>query len=148
MTFDYLKGHFHRIARKLLVQFREQKGNKEPFGISQKTGKDWHSAVVILLQSFNALGSLEIMKQEFLGSREHIPAEVNAALRQCISTFQELRSEHSVSDSPEVKAEYLSCLRRLYHLISNANTGKVGEEKEINDEIRRVEGEISDSGKA
>lgn len=137
-----------RIARKLLVQFREQKGNKEPSGVSRKTGKDWHSAAVILLQSFNALGSLELLKQEFLGSRERIPAEVNAALRQCISTFQELRSEQSISDSPEVKAEYLSCLRRLHHLISNGNTSKVGEEKEMQDEIRRVEGEISDAGKS
>ncbi|KAH6822543.1 Tetratricopeptide repeat superfamily protein [Perilla frutescens var. hirtella] len=135
-----------RIARKLLVRFQEQKGKKEPFGVSRKTGKDGHSAAVILLQSLNALGSLEIMKQEFLGSREHILTEANAALRQCISTFQELRSEHSISDFPEVKAEYLWCLRRLHHLISNGTTSKVGEVKEIEDEIQRVEAEISNAG--
>lgn len=137
-----------RIARKLLVQFLEQKGNKEPIGVSRKTAKDGHSAAVILLQSLNALGSLEITKQEFLGSKEHVPAEANAALRQCISTFQEMRSEHSISDYPEVKAEYLSCLRRLHHLISNGTTSKAGEEKEIKDEIQRVEGEISNAGKS
>lgn len=62
--------------------------------------------------------------------------------------FVQLGSEQSISDSPEVKAEYLSCLRHLHHLISNGNTSKVGEEKEMQDEIRRVEGEISDAGKS
>lgn len=62
--------------------------------------------------------------------------------------FVQLRSEQSISDSPEVKAEYLSCLRRLHLLINNGNTSKVGEEKEMQDEIRRVEGEISDAVKS
>lgn len=61
--------------------------------------------------------------------------------------FLQLRSEHAIADSPEVKAEYLSCLRSLYHLINNGATSKVGEEKELENEIRRVEGEISNAVK-
>lgn len=62
--------------------------------------------------------------------------------------FVQLRSEHAVSDSPEIKAEYLSCLRSLHHLIINGNTSPVGEDKEIRDEIRRVESELSDAGRS
>lgn len=62
--------------------------------------------------------------------------------------FVQLGSEHSISDSHQVKAEYLSCLRSLYHLISNGMTSEIGQEKEIKDEIQRVEGEISKAGKS
>ncbi|XP_047967225.1 kinesin light chain 3 [Salvia hispanica] len=138
-----------RIARKLIDRFLEQKEKTERFGVSQRTRKDGHSAVVILLQSFNALGALEIMEQGFLSSQtqEHNKAEANASLRQCISTFQELRSEQSISDSPEIKAEYLSCLRSLYLSIRKGAARQAGEEKEIQEEIRRVEDEISNAGK-
>ncbi|KAI3451315.1 hypothetical protein Pfo_007980 [Paulownia fortunei] len=148
---DMAKNLLHnsiRIARQVLVRFVKQKVNKEPIGVPRNTGKDAHSTTLILLQSLNALGSLEIMKLEFLGSRGYIPAEADAALRQCISTFQEFGSEHSISESPEVKAEYLSCLRRLDYLISNGMTSEVGAGKEIRDEIQRIEGEVSKAGKA
>ncbi|KAL1569719.1 Tetratricopeptide repeat superfamily protein [Salvia divinorum] len=136
-----------RIARKLIVQFLEQKEKTERFGVSPRTRKDGHSAVVILLQSLNALGALEITEQGYLGSQEHFKAEANASLRQCISTFQELRSEQSISDSPEVQAEYLLCLQSLYLSISKGAARQAGEEKEIQEEIRRVKGEISNAGK-
>ncbi|XP_042023306.1 kinesin light chain 3 [Salvia splendens] len=138
-----------RIARKLIDRFLEQKEKTERFGGSQRTRKDGHSAVVILLQSLNALGALEIMEQGFLSSQtqEHIKAEANASLRQCISTFQELRSEQSISDSLETKAEYLSCLRSLYLSIRKGAARQAGEEKEIQEEIRQVEDEISNARK-
>lgn len=59
--------------------------------------------------------------------------------------FVQLKSEHTVAEAPEVKAEYLSCLRSLYHLISSGATSKVGEgeEKELESEIQRIESEVS-----
>ncbi|KAL2234751.1 UNVERIFIED_CONTAM: hypothetical protein Sindi_1207300 [Sesamum indicum] len=77
-----------RVARHVLVQVVEQKGNKGPTGIPRKTRNEAHSAALILLwkegkdmlvsldvltngdilQSLNALGSLEIMKLEFPGA--------------------------------------------------------------------------------
>ncbi|KAL8046972.1 hypothetical protein ABFX02_08G208600 [Erythranthe guttata] len=147
---DIAKNLLHssiRVARRVLVRLLEKKGNREPIGGPRKTGKDAQSTALILLQSLNALGSLEIMKLEFLGSREYIPAEADAALRQCISTFKEFGDQHSISDSPQVKAEYLSCLRRLDYLLCNGLTSEIGAAKDIKDEIRRVEGEISKAGK-
>ncbi|XP_011080813.1 uncharacterized protein LOC105163972 [Sesamum indicum] len=134
-----------RVARHVLVQVVEQKGNKGPTGIPRKTRNEAHSAALILLQSLNALGSLEIMKLEFPGAMEYLPAEAEAeaALCQCVSTYKEFASEHSISDSPQVKAEYLSCLRHLYNLVSKGMTSEIGTAKEIKDEIRRVEDEVS-----
>ncbi|KAK6125897.1 hypothetical protein DH2020_040361 [Rehmannia glutinosa] len=136
-----------RVARQVLVRFVEQKGNKKPIGAPRKTGKDADATILILLQSLNALGLLEIMKLGFLGSSGYDHAEADAALRQCISTFQEFGPELSISDSPHVKAEYLSCLKRLDHLISNGMTSEIGMAKEIKDEIQRIEGEVSKAGK-
>ncbi|KAL8472314.1 hypothetical protein ACS0TY_028880 [Phlomoides rotata] len=135
-----------RVAQKLFDRFQKQIGNREPVGVLRKIGKDAQSAAVILLQSLNALGSLEIMKQELLGSREHIAAE--AAFRQCISIFREFGSENAISDAHQVKAECLSCLRNLCNLISNGLTSGTGDEKEIKDEIQQIEGELSKAGNA
>ncbi|KAL3630184.1 hypothetical protein CASFOL_023168 [Castilleja foliolosa] len=132
-----------RVARQVLVQFVEKRGNEKPSGIARNTEKDAESTTLILLQSLNALGSLEIMKLEFLGSREYIPDEAEAALRQCISTFHEFGTEYSISDSSQVKAEYLSCLKRLDYLIGNGRASEVGMVKDIKSEIQRVETEIS-----
>ncbi|KAL0380448.1 UNVERIFIED_CONTAM: hypothetical protein Sangu_0109100 [Sesamum angustifolium] len=71
---DMAKDLLHkcvRVARHVLAQVVEQKGNKGPTGIPRKTGNDAHSAALILLQSLNALGSLEIMKLEFPGARRN-----------------------------------------------------------------------------
>ncbi|KAL0425049.1 UNVERIFIED_CONTAM: hypothetical protein Sradi_1039700 [Sesamum radiatum] len=143
---DMAKDLLHkcvRVARHVLAQVVEQKGNKGPTGIPRKTGNDAHSAALILLQSLNALGSLEIMKLEFPGAREYMPAEAEAALCQCVSTYKEFESEYSLSDSPQVKAEYLSCLRHLYNLVSKGMTSEIGTAKEIKDEIQRIEDEVS-----
>ncbi|KAG8383662.1 hypothetical protein BUALT_Bualt04G0037200 [Buddleja alternifolia] len=148
---DMAKNLLHnsvRIARKVLVRSVEQKGKKAPIGATKNTGKEAHAAAVSLLQSFNALALVEIMKLDFLGSRESIHCDADAALRQCISTFKEFGSESSILDSPQVKAEYLSCLRRLYELMSKGMIRELGAEKEIKDEIQRVEGEMSKAGKA
>ncbi|KAK4410557.1 hypothetical protein Sango_0128700 [Sesamum angolense] len=75
--------------------------------------------------------------------QEYMPAEAEAALCQCVSTYKEFESEYSLSDSPQVKAEYLSCLRHLYNLVSKGMTSEIGTAKEIKDEIQRIEDEVS-----
>ncbi|KAL0397058.1 UNVERIFIED_CONTAM: hypothetical protein Scaly_0154200, partial [Sesamum calycinum] len=120
---DMAKDLLHkcvRVARHVLAQVVEQKGNKGPTGIPKnwerrafcssdttsilmvslfkmqlgKEGKDMLVSLGVLtdgdiLQSLNALGSLEIMKLEFPGAREYMPAEAEAALCQCVSTYKE-----------------------------------------------------------
>ncbi|KAL6552037.1 hypothetical protein OROGR_008191 [Orobanche gracilis] len=137
------------IARHVLVRCVEQNGNENPSGVPRKTEKDAQSSTLILLQSLNALGSLKIMKLGFVGSGECIPHEAEAALRQCISTFQEIGSEYSISDFPQVKAEYLSCLKRLdyLYLTRKEMAGQVRMAKEIKREIQRVQNELSNAKK-
>lgn len=62
--------------------------------------------------------------------------------------YLQFATEKSISASPEVKAEYLSCLKHLSSLIGDANTGgrhKLREPtlQELKDEIKRLEVEVS-----
>lgn len=134
-----------RIARQILLLFVKEKGNKESIGVYQKRGKDGHPMMLILLQSLNALGSLEIRKLQFQDTRECIPSEADAALVQCMSVLKEFGKEKSLLDSPEVKAEYLSCLMCLYDLISKSKASEIAMKKEIENEIQRVQDEMSRS---
>ncbi|CAA0836811.1 Tetratricopeptide repeat (TPR)-like superfamily protein [Striga hermonthica] len=127
-----------RVARLCL----EQKVKEKPSGVHRGNEKDAQSAILILLQSLNALGTLEIMIQELMGSGGHVP-KAEAALSQCVSTFKEFGSEYSISDTPQVKAEYLLCLKHLDYLISNGKSSKVENAKEIRGEIQRVETELA-----
>ncbi|XP_073278815.1 uncharacterized protein [Primulina huaijiensis] len=131
-----------RIARQILLQFVKEKGNKEPIVVYPKTGKDGHPMMLILLQSLNALGSLEIRKLQFQDSRECIPSEADASLLQCMSILKEFGNEKSLLDSSEVKAEYLSCLQCLNDLISKSKASEIAMGKEIENEIQRVQDEI------
>ncbi|XP_075474732.1 uncharacterized protein LOC142505575 isoform X5 [Primulina tabacum] len=134
-----------RIARQILLQFVKEKGNEEPIVVYPKTGKDGHPMMLILLQSLNALGSLEIRKLQFQDSRECIPSEAEASLLQCMSILKEFGNEKSLLDSSEVKAEYLSCLQCLNDLISKSKASEIAMGKEIENEIQRVQDEISRS---
>lgn len=140
-----LLGNSIRIARKVLIRHVKPKENEEFTVVSRKAGKDGHVGMMILLQSLNALGMLEMTKLEIQESREEHQVEADAALRQCISVFKEFGSASYLTDHPEVKAEYLSCLRHLSNLmIGHMKTNKNSLE-ELNDEIQRVEVEISRS---
>ncbi|XP_044467401.1 uncharacterized protein LOC123197259 isoform X2 [Mangifera indica] len=117
-----------RIARHVLSRSMKHKGEKDNYGASGETRRDRHAALVILLQSLQALGLLEITKQEMLETQ--------------------FATEKSISASPEVKAEYLSCLKHLSSLIGDANAGgrhKLREPtlQELKDEIKRLEVEVS-----
>lgn len=139
-----------RVARRVLAKLIQQKGNLKSYGASGETIKNGRAALVILLQSLDAFGLLEITKQELLESQEENspPVEAENALFQCISAYKEFGTERSISDSPEVKVEYLSCLKHLVNLISDSNPEgtqrfKGATLQELRDEIKRLEVEIS-----
>ncbi|XP_048230497.1 uncharacterized protein LOC8275738 isoform X3 [Ricinus communis] len=139
-----------RIARQVLKKLRNQKGSREKNAASEETRREGHAALIILLQSLDALAHVEITKEELQESTNEHPSAVEAesALFQCISAYKQFESERSISDSPEVKAEYLSCLKRLSTLISDSAVKEIklsGKPslQELNDEIKRVQGAIS-----
>ncbi|CAK9168299.1 unnamed protein product [Ilex paraguariensis] len=136
-----------RIAQQVLDKMTQQKGNQQSIGVSREMRKAGHTALVILLQSLNALGQLEISKAELQDSKEkNTPVlDPEEAFHQCILAFKEFASERSLSDSPEVKFEYLSCLKHLSSLMSTKgmDQGRSGTLQMLKDEIKRVELELS-----
>ncbi|XP_027911249.1 uncharacterized protein LOC114169976 isoform X1 [Vigna unguiculata] len=120
---DMAKNHLHnsiRIARECLRKVSKQKDklkrNSEP-GYSRKEGQ---AALAILLQSLNTLSSVELEKQELQKIQEgNINLEARDALLQCISAYKEFVSEKSIADTPEIKNEYLSCLKRAQNLFGH-----------------------------
>lgn len=138
-----------RIAQRVLDKLIRQKGNMKSYGAPGETRKDGRVALLILLQSLDALGLLEITKQELQKSQEHLPVvEAENALFQCISAYKEFGTERFIADSPEVKAQYLSCLKRLSSLLSYRSTEGAQRFKgqtlqELEDEIKHLEVEIS-----
>ncbi|KAG8662528.1 uncharacterized protein LOC110599898 isoform X2 [Manihot esculenta] len=141
-----------RIARRVLNKLRNQKGSRQKSRAPEETRREGCAALIILLRSLDSLGLLEITKQELLESMEECldppTLETENAFFQCVSAYKEFESDKLISDSPGVKVEYLSCLKRLSSLIRD---GEFKERKvsgkatlqELNDEIKRVEGEIS-----
>ncbi|KAM7515873.1 hypothetical protein LguiA_005456 [Lonicera macranthoides] len=133
-----------RIAWQVLD--KNKKGNHKSYGTSRDARRDGHTALIILLQSLNALGLLEINKAELQESREQetlVGAE--NALYQGISAFKEYGS---LFNSPEVEVEYLSCLRQLSALLtdnSNSGSNQFGRPtlQEAKDEIKHIERQIS-----
>lgn len=148
---DKAKNILHsstRIARQVLNKLRVQKGKKQKNEASEMK-REGHAALVILLQSLDALGLAETAKQELLESQgEHLPhVEAENVLLQCISSYKEFEAEKLISDSPKVKTEYLSCLRHLLSLMIDAGSKDKVTLKDLDDEIKHVEGEISDYSK-
>ncbi|KAJ6738522.1 TETRATRICOPEPTIDE REPEAT (TPR)-LIKE SUPERFAMILY PROTEIN [Salix koriyanagi] len=137
-----------RIARQVLNKLRVQKGKKQKNEASEMK-REGHAALVILLQSLDALGLAETAKQELLELQgEHLPhVEAENVLLQCISSYKEFEAEKLISDSPKVKTEYLSCLRHLLSLMIDAGSKDKVTLKDLDDEIKHVEGEISDHSK-
>lgn len=148
-----LLGNSIRIAQHVVDKLKE-KGILKNHRASGETEKERHAALVILLQSLDTLGLLEITKHELLESRgEHQPfLEAENVLRQCISAFKELPPEGSISKSAAVKVEYLSCLKHLSSLISDSSNrmqqSTTTTLQELNEEIKRVKIELSQSRKS
>ncbi|KAI9100320.1 hypothetical protein K1719_024538 [Acacia pycnantha] len=114
-----------RIARQVLNKLLKQKVNAKDYSSLGRSTKERQVALIILLQSLSILASLELAKLELLGTQEkHMNLEARKALVQCVSAYREYVSEKSVADSPEIKKEYLSCLKRAQDLLG----GKFAEE--------------------
>ncbi|KAF3961016.1 hypothetical protein CMV_014317 [Castanea mollissima] len=134
-----------RIAQRVLDKLIKQKVIMKGSGAPGETRRDGRVALLILLQSLDALGHLEITKQELQESRERSSAEAERALFQCISAYREFGAERLISDFPEVKGQYLSCLKRLISYSSTVGTQILKGEtlQELEDEIKHLEVEIS-----
>ncbi|KAF3445181.1 hypothetical protein FNV43_RR14875 [Rhamnella rubrinervis] len=146
---DLLKDSI-RISSHILNKVVKENGKMLNSGTSGETRKDFHTALIILLQSLDALGLLEIKKQGLQESKdEHSPiVEAENALLRCISAYKEFGTERSISDSREVKAEYLSCLMHLSSLMSDSQTERTRQFQGVNlqnlqDEIKNLEVEIA-----
>ncbi|KAA3458400.1 kinesin light chain 3 isoform X1 [Gossypium australe] len=137
-----------RIARKVISKSKTQ-NKKQGYGVSGETRRDVYAAVIILLQSLNELGLLEINRQELQESGEKLSStpEVKNAHFECISAYKELATERLIGDSTQVKAEYLSCLKHLSSLLDAEGTTEYRGTtlQELKDEIKRVEDDISQS---
>lgn len=140
-----------RVARAILVGALRDRENKQPNNLLKKGSRHEKLSMLILLQSLNALGELELQRMKLKDSREnHLPSiEAETTFRQCMSAFKEFGTKTAtLRDSPEVKAEYLSCLNQLFTMITeNEKTGSQNsvnpELEELKDEINRVQADLS-----
>ncbi|KAK4359990.1 hypothetical protein RND71_022219 [Anisodus tanguticus] len=139
------------VSRGNLVPSIKEKGNKKSSGAPMTTVRSRQSALIILLQSLNALSLLEMTKAELEESKVPYISEAESALRECLSAYNEFVTEKSLSDAPGVKAEYLLCLKHLVDLISDNKTSSKDQSgnaslQELKDEIKSVEVELSKKG--
>ncbi|XP_021830935.1 kinesin light chain 3 isoform X3 [Prunus avium] len=142
-----------RIAQSSLDKSMRQNRKIHSYGASGDIGKNFRVALVILLQAFDALGLLAITKQELEESKqdECLPnSEAENALLRCISTYKEFVTEMSIAEFPEVKAEYLKCLKHLLSLNGKSTTQTSQQSTRVNlqdlrDEIKRLELQLSPS---
>ncbi|XP_022143433.1 uncharacterized protein LOC111013309 isoform X2 [Momordica charantia] len=133
-----------RISRGVLDKISKY-GEKKKIHEDGETRKDGRTALLILLQSLDSLGHLEITLQEMQGSKED-PSLILAenVLFECISAYQKFKG--SIFETPEVKAEYCACLKHLSSLVRDDKT--IGQARRISlqdlqDEISRLEVELS-----
>ncbi|KOM39231.1 hypothetical protein LR48_Vigan03g261300 [Vigna angularis] len=120
---DMAKNHLHnsiRIARECLRKVSKQKDKLKRYSEPGDSRKEGQAALAILLQSLNTLSSVELEKQELQKIQEgNINLEAQEALLQCISAYKEFVSERSIADTPEIKNEYLSCLKRAQNFLGH-----------------------------
>ncbi|XP_040953322.1 uncharacterized protein [Gossypium hirsutum] len=137
-----------RIARKVISKSKTQ-NKKQGYGVSGETRRDGYAAVIILLQSLNELGLLEINRLELQesGAKLSSTPEVKNAHFECISAYKELATERLIGDLRQVKAEYLSCLKHLSSLLDAEGTTEYRGTtlQELKGDIKRVEDDISQS---
>ncbi|XP_050134890.1 uncharacterized protein LOC126610798 isoform X4 [Malus sylvestris] len=139
-----------RIARCSL-----DKSIKKNRKIQSDIGRSCRVPLVIMLQAFDALSLVAIAKQELQESKQDECSpniEAEDALFRCISAYKEFVTEKSVAEFPEVKAEYLKCLKHLISLNSGTSTQRSQQSTRVNlqdlrDEIKHLELELSPSRK-
>ncbi|KAF8100477.1 hypothetical protein N665_0223s0005 [Sinapis alba] len=116
---DYL-GDSSRIAKDVLLKLKNQKSKDQKQGKSSETLRNYeHAALVILLRSLESLAVLETSKNEIPEAKERHPNAAEDALVQCLSAYKEFGCGTQLQDSPEVKSEYISCLKHLSVLLAS-----------------------------
>ncbi|CAK8566666.1 unnamed protein product [Lathyrus sativus] len=126
---DIAKDHLHnsiRIARQCLDKVLKQKDKLKKNSMLVRSRKEAQATLVILLQSLNTLSSVELAKQELQQIQEvEINLKAKEALLQCIAAYNEfVVHKKSIGDSPEIKNEYLSCLKRAQTLLGKKLDGE------------------------
>ncbi|KAK7290215.1 hypothetical protein RIF29_04480 [Crotalaria pallida] len=120
---DMAKDHLHdsiRISRRSLDKLLKQKDRSKKYSAPGDFRKEGQAALTILLQSLSTLSSVELAMQELQESQEgNINLEAQEALLQCISVYKKFVHEKSIAESPEIKNEYLSCLKRAQNLLGS-----------------------------
>ncbi|KAF3619037.1 putative nephrocystin-3-like isoform X2 [Capsicum annuum] len=153
--------NFPFVARENLVPSVKEKRHKQSYGESMTTARSRQSALIILLQSLDALSSLEMKKLELedskVGTLKALRLRtlfVDAFLHTrryekfCFILFV---TEKSLSDAPGVKAEYILCLKHLVDLLTVNKTSSKDRSsnaalQELKDEIKRVQVDLSKKG--
>ncbi|KAK7387371.1 hypothetical protein VNO78_28122 [Psophocarpus tetragonolobus] len=120
---EMAKGHLQNsisIALKCLEKVMKQTEKLKKYSKPGDSRKEGQAALAILLQSLNTLSSVELDKQELQKIQDRdINIEAKEALLQCISAYNEFVHNRSVADTPEIKNEYLSCLKRAQNLFGH-----------------------------
>ncbi|KAJ4820015.1 Kinesin light chain 3 [Rhynchospora pubera] len=84
-----------------------------------------HVALLLYLEGLDAVGLLESKRHDMQSKgTAGYPYEVEHALRECISIYNEPHLRSILVNAPDVKAQYLTCLNRLSIMI-----GESGDEK-------------------
>ncbi|KAJ6845015.1 kinesin light chain 3 isoform X2 [Iris pallida] len=138
-----------RIAKEALDCSRKNQNSIRSSSVPNGSENDLHMALTILLQSLDFIGLLDVTKRELLEAAQEsaFPFDAELALRDCISIFKE-PATRSLLNSPDVKAEYLSSLKHLANIVTeniDHKTDKSGALKELRDEVRRIQVELSPS---
>nr|KYP75962.1 Kinesin light chain 4 [Cajanus cajan] len=133
---DIAKDHLHnsiRIARQCLEKVFKQKEKLKKYSKLGDSRKEGQAALAILLQSLNTLSSVELDKQELQETQGgDINVKAQDALLQCISAYKEfVYYERSIADAPEIKNEYLSCLRRAQNLLGHKLDEELSNQKDF-----------------
>ncbi|CAH8366292.1 unnamed protein product [Eruca vesicaria subsp. sativa] len=149
---DYL-GDSSRIAKDVVLKLKNQKSKEQKQGKPSETLRNYeHAALVILLRSLESLAVLETSKNEIPEAKERDPHAAEDALVQCLSAYKEFGCGSQLRDSPEVKSEYVSCLKHLSVLLANKETRGNSEASpisiaELKEEVRRIEMDLTGSHK-
>lgn len=143
--------HAIRIAKAALDCACKKQNGPQNSHMPNGSTKDQHMSLLILLQSLDLVGLLDITKSELLeqGLEENFISDAKLILHECISMFKE-PVMRNLLNSPDIKTEYLSCLKHATNIASEViggNTERARELKELIDEARRIETLLSRSSR-
>ncbi|XP_073110388.1 uncharacterized protein [Elaeis guineensis] len=141
-----------RMAKAVLDHPTKNRNSLQSNNAHTDIEKDQHVALIILLQSLDAVGLLEVTKHEILETKfpEDIqeacefPSEAELALRECVSIFKEPHTRRMLLNASDVTAEYLSCLKHLTSLLGEStDESKLRVLQELKYELQHIEAELT-----